>query len=106
MADQEKHKQYLQSILDKEKLRRSLLTTVNIGEDEYALFDNGDICQVMQDGKLKKINDIVDKDNRLRNRILKFFDNRYTSDVIYTAESPEASNPSNFTLEDVDLPEL
>ena len=104
MNDNEKN--FLEECIQKSKKSRSLLTTVKIGDGtEYALFDNGDICEVLKDGKLKKVNDIIDKNNKLREKILNRFNNTHNSDVITQGNNSTNKNLDNKHIE-VELPEI
>ena len=106
MDDNEKR--FLEKYIQKSKKARSLLTTVKTEDGtEYALFDNGDICEILKDRKLKKVNDIVDKDNRLRKKFLSRFNNIHNSDVIIQDYSSKDRNLGNkHIIEKVELPEI
>ena len=104
MDDYEKN--FLEEYIQKSKKSRSLLTTVKIENGiEYALFDNGDICEILKDGKLKKVNDIIDKNNRLKEKILSRFNDTHNSDIITQNTSPTTKNSEIAHIE-VSLPEF
>ena len=102
----EKELAFLKEQSLKSKKSRQLITTLKLDNgSEYAIFKNGDIYEVLKDGSLKKVNDILDKDNRLKEKILGRFDDTHNSDVIYTNET-DLEESSNISSDEFDLPEL
>lgn len=102
----ENEKRFLEESIKKSKKSRCLLTTVKTGDGtEYALFDNGDICEILKDGKLKKVNDIIDKNNRLKEKILSRFNDTHNSDII-TQNTGSTTKNSEITHIEVSLPEF
>ncbi len=106
MDDNEK--KLLEAYNKKNKRNRQLLTTVKIDNGtEYALFTNGDICEILKNGEFKKVNHIIDKDNKLKNKILERFNDTHSMDVIYSNNSLESIEPNDVKSEiEVELPEL
>ena len=77
-------KQHFDNILKK----RNFITKLKTSDGtEYALFENGDICQIMEDNTLKKVNDIIDKDEKLKKRILGRFNDSRNIDIVRTDTS-------------------
>ena len=99
-------KEILEAHEKKSKKSRSLLTTVKIEDGiEYALFENGDICEILKDGKLKKVNDIIDKDGSLKNKILGRFNDTNNSDVIIQQNTSKSKDLEDDHIE-VELPKF
>lgn len=92
---------------DDQKIEKiqSLLTIVTISDGtQYALFKNGDIYQVLEGNKLKKVNDLIDKDSRLKEKIFSRFSDAPNDIKNIGDEAPRRKK--TLTEKDIELPEL